>query len=306
MSMALSKAEQNALAVSYDVLGSHVELDLPFVKNYLVRGRSELVSDQEVVFFMNTCKMQSLNPLVSGEVYLIKYSNDKPAQMVVGKDAYLRRAFSNPDYLFKNDGITVQRGNQIVQKEGCCLYPGEVLIGGWCRVTFVRAGKERTTFKEVALTEYNQNQANWKSKPSTMINKVAISQCVRDAFPKDYECLYSEEEMIASGAIAPEHDVCDEKNETVVVDDDPVITNEQRQVLFRTAKQGLGDRANDEIKSLISELGHTSTTDIKSSEFSKLMDELLRIIEENNEQTQESMAQDTGIKQVEVESSEEQ
>lgn len=200
MTTAMSKAESNALVVSYDVLGTHVELDLPFVKKYLVRGRADLTSDQELVFFMNTCKMQGLNPLVNGEVYLIKYSKDDPAQMVVGKDAYLRRAFDHPDYLYKNDGITVKRGNDIVQKEGCCLYPGEELIGGWCKVYFMRNGKERTAFKEVSFTEYNKGMANWKSKPATMINKVAISQCVRDAFPKDYEGVYSEEEMIASGA----------------------------------------------------------------------------------------------------------
>ena len=110
MTTAMSKAESNALVVSYDVLGTHVELDLPFVKKYLVRGRAELTSDQELVFFMNTCKMQGLNPLVNGEVYLIKYSKDDPAQMVVGKDAYLRRAFDHPDYLYKQDGIVVQRG----------------------------------------------------------------------------------------------------------------------------------------------------------------------------------------------------
>lgn len=119
MSTAMSKAESNALVVSYDVLGTHVELDLDFVKKYLVRGKAELVSNQELVFFMNTCRQQKLNPLVQGEVYLIKYSKDDPAQMVVGKDAYLRRAFDHPDYLFKNDGITVQRGNEIIQKEGC-------------------------------------------------------------------------------------------------------------------------------------------------------------------------------------------
>ena len=111
---ALSKAEQNALAVSYEVLGTRVELDLQFVKKYLVRGRADLTSDQELVFFMNTCKMQGLNPLAQGEVYLIKYSKDDPAQMVVGKDAYLRRAYSNPDYLYKNDGIVVQRGQEII------------------------------------------------------------------------------------------------------------------------------------------------------------------------------------------------
>ena len=128
MSTALSKAEQNALVVSYDVLGSHVELDLAFVKKYLVRGRSELTTDQELVFFMNTCKMQNLNPLVSGEVYLIKYSKDEPAQMVVGKDAYLRRAFNNPDYLFKNDGITVQRGNN-TRKKGAAFIRARFLSG---------------------------------------------------------------------------------------------------------------------------------------------------------------------------------
>ena len=84
MSTAMSKAESNALVVSYDVLGTHVELDLDFVKKYLVRGRAELVSNQELVFFMNTCRQQKLNPLVQGEVYLIKYSKDDPAQIGAG------------------------------------------------------------------------------------------------------------------------------------------------------------------------------------------------------------------------------
>lgn len=284
MSTSLSKAEQNALTVSYDVLGSHVELDLDFVKRYLVRGRSDLTTDQELVFFMNTCKMQNLNPLVSGEVYLIKYSKDDPAQMVVGKDAFLRRAYSDPNYLCKQDGITVQRGNQIIQKEGCCLYPGETLVGGWCRVTYMRAGKERTAFREVALSEYNKGQANWKSKPSTMINKVAVSQCIRDAFPKDYEGVYSEEEMVASGAIPvvdADYTVV-KASENVVMEDDPVITNEQRQELFRTAKKYLGDSANDVVKSIITEMGFTSTTGLKTSDFVKVMSALQEIIDNSS------------------------
>ena len=295
MSNALSKAEKNALSVSYDVLGSHVELDLDFVKRYLVRGRSELTTDQELVFFMNTCKMQNLNPLVSGEVYLIKYSKDEPAQMVVGKDAYLRRAFNNPDYLFKNDGITVRRANTIVQKEGCCLYPGEALIGGWCRVTFLRGGKERTAFKEVSLTEYNKNMANWKSKPATMINKVAVSQCVRDAFPKDYEGVYSEEEMIASGAIpAVDAEYTEVSGETVVMqeDEDPVITNEQRQELFRTAKKYLGDRANEVVKHIINEMGFTSTTGLRVSDYAKVMAELQEFVENEEEAQQEEVVEE--------------
>lgn len=162
------------------------------MKRYLVRGNPDKITDQEIVFFMNTCKMQKLNPLVAGEVYCIKFGND-PAQMVVGKGAYLRRAYEHPDYLCKEDGIVVLRNGEVIQKEGCCLYPGEQLIGGWCRVHFNRNGQERTAFKEVSFSEYDKGQANWKSKPATMICKVATSQCVREAFPKDYEGLYSEE-----------------------------------------------------------------------------------------------------------------
>ena len=175
MSNAMSKAEANALSVIYEVAGSQVALDLPFVKKYLVRGRADLVSDQEIVLFMNTCKNQGMNPLVNGEVYLIKYSKDDPAQIVVGKGTYLRRAVENPGFQHKEDGILVLRGDEIVKKEGCCPYPGEKLLGGWCRITYVRNGKEFTAYKEVALSEYDKNMANWKSKPATMINKVAVS-----------------------------------------------------------------------------------------------------------------------------------
>lgn len=252
--MALSKAEQNALCVSYDVLGTHVELDLQFVKRYLVRGNPDKITDQEIVFFMNTCKMQKLNPLVAGEVYCIKFGND-PAQMVVGKGAYLRRAYEHPDYLCKEDGIVViRKGGAVIQKEGCCLYPDEELIGGWCRVHFNRNGKERTAFKEVSLSEYDKGQANWKSKPATMICKVATSQCVREAFPKDYEGLYSEEEMIASGAIPVNFEVVPETGEVITGDaepEDPPISQEQRQSLFRMAKEHLGADANKILKEIV-------------------------------------------------------
>jgi phage recombination protein Bet len=275
MSTALSKAEQNALTVSYDVLGTHVELDLQFVKSYLVRGNPEKITDQEIVFFMNTCKMQKLNPLVAGEVYCIKFGNE-PAQMVVGKGAYLRRAFEHPDYLCKEDGIVVVRGSDILQKEGCCLYPGETLLGGWCRVHFVRNGKERTAFKEVQLAEYDKGQANWKSKPATMINKVAISQCVREAFPKDYEGLYSEEEMIASGAIPANYTIIPETGE--VIEDDPTITQEQRQTMFKMAQSAFGaEEGNNLLKRLLKEEGYESTHELPTSVFNKVVNRIMEL-----------------------------
>lgn len=297
MSTALSKAEQNALTVSYDVLGTHVELDLQFVKSYLVRGNPEKITDQEIVFFMNTCKMQKLNPLVAGEVYCIKFGNE-PAQMVVGKGAYLRRAFEHPDYLCKEDGIVVMRGKDILQKEGCCLYPGETLLGGWCRVHFIRNGKERTAFKEVQLTEYDKGQANWKTKPATMINKVAVSQCVREAFPKDYEGLYSEEEMIASGAIPANYTIIPETGE--VIEDDPTITQEQRQTMFKMAQSAFGaEEGNNLLKRLLKEEGYESTHELPTSVFNKVVNRIMELKAqkeaddaENGEQGEEASASD--------------
>lgn len=296
MSTALSKAEQNALTVSYDVLGTHVELDLQFVKSYLVRGNPEKITDQEIVFFMNTCKMQKLNPLVAGEVYCIKFGNE-PAQMVVGKGAYLRRAYENPDYLCKEDGIVVMRGKDILQKEGCCLYPGETLLGGWCRVHFIRNGKERTAFKEVQLTEYDKGQANWKSKPATMINKVAISQCVREAFPKDYEGLYSEEEMIASGAI-PAADYTVDPNTGEITEnknpdknDDDVITQEQRRAMFNMAQSAVGkDACNELVMHLIREEGYEATHNLPTSVYKRVIAKIMEITAQQDSEEPEDFS----------------
>lgn len=124
MKSEMTKNERSALVASYDVNGVHVDIDIDFVKSYLVRGNAENITDQELVFFLNTCKSQKLNPLVQGEVYLIKFGTT-PAQMVVGKDAYLRRAYDNPNYLDSEDGIIIKRGEEIISKPGCCLYPGE-------------------------------------------------------------------------------------------------------------------------------------------------------------------------------------
>lgn len=290
MSIALSKAEQNALSVSYDVLGTHIELDLQFVKRYLVRGNPDKITDQEIVFFMNTCKMQKLNPLVAGEVYCIKFGND-PAQMVVGKGAYLRRAFEHPDYLCKEDGIVVVRGNDILQKEGCCLYPGETLLGGWCRVHFIRNGKERTAFKEVQLAEYDKGQANWKSKPATMINKVAISQCVREAFPKDYEGLYSEEEMIASGAIPANYTIVPETGE--VVEEDPAITQEQRQTMFKMVRSAFGEEeGNSLLMRLLKEENYESTHGLPVSVFNRIVKRIMDLSAQKKADEADDMGKD--------------
>jgi len=270
----MSLAERNALAVSYEALGARVELDVGFVKKYLVRGKADLVSDQEIILFMNTCRQQGLNPLVQGEAYLIKWSDADPAQILVGKNAYLRRAFEHPSYINKSDGITVRRGDEIVQKEGTCLYPGEELVGGWCKVAFGRGGAERHAYKEVALSEYNRGMANWKTKPATMINKVAISQCVREAFPKEYAGLYSEEEMPAPDGAYPDG-MATIRDGQVGEDDDPEITQEQRQQMMAAAKSRYGDAWKEHLVNAMEEYGMTSSANMTASVWGAIMGGIL-------------------------------
>lgn len=134
-------AENMLSVVKYDAGGVEIKLEPETVKNYLVRGNGK-VTDQEVLFFIRTCQAQKLNPLVYGEVYLIKFGNE-PAQLVIGKETYMKRAFKNPNYNGMKSGIVVQRGEEIIQKEGTCLYPSETLLGGWCRVYHELNNKEK-------------------------------------------------------------------------------------------------------------------------------------------------------------------
>lgn len=248
-------AKNELMAVNYETALGNVQLDAETVKQYLVKGNGA-VSDQEVFLFVKMCQAQRLNPFVTGEVYLIKFGS-QPAQMVVGYDTYKRRADENPAHLFTESGIVVSRGStgEIVQKTGACLYPTETLVGGWCRVHKIKGDKEVTTYKEVGFNEYNKGNAIWKEKPCTMIEKVAISQCLREAYPKDYEGLYTAEELAPT-----QYSVVVDQNGEVIdgdgtpADDDELITQSERQTLFARAHDAYGkEDGNEVIKKLIAD-----------------------------------------------------
>lgn len=257
------------MVVNYETALGAVQLDAETVKQYLVKGNGN-VSDQEVFLFVKMCQAQRLNPFVTGEVYLIKFGS-QPAQMVVGYDTYKRRADENPAHLYTESGIVVCRGTsgEIVQKTGACLYPTEQLVGGWCRVHKLKGEREVVTFKEVGFNEYNKGNAIWKEKPCTMIEKVAISQCLREAYPKDYEGLYTAEELAPA-----EYGEVIGQNGTVIESSAPeeVITQVDRQVLFAKAHSAFGDDAGNEvIKRLLADEGLSSTTNMTKSTYDRIM-----------------------------------
>lgn len=274
------------MKISYETSLGVVDLDFQTVKNYLVRGQADKITDQEVILFMKTCQAQKLNPFAQGEAYLIKFGND-PAQMVVGKDAYMRRAEENPAYRGHKSGIVVLRGDQVIQKEGTCLYPGETLLGGWCRVHRIRTGGSgEEIFKEVSLKEYDKGQANWKTKPCTMIEKVAVSQALRSAFPKDYEGMYVAEEVSEQGYTDAEYEQMGTGGgaEDEVIDMTP-ISQEQRKALFRMVHERMGkETGNELIQAVLAEFNLESTNGMPISTYHKVMDRIMDIMKSCDDQ----------------------
>lgn len=174
-----------------------IKLSSAIVKNYLVAGGGN-ITDQEVKLFIALCSAQKLNPFIK-EAHLIKYGTS-PATMVVSKDVYQKRADKHPDYKGKKAGIIVlnQKG-EIDYRVGTFYIPDvETLVGGWCEVYRKDREPERV---EVSLNEYIGRKkdgtvnSQWSDKPATMIRKVAVAQCLREAFSTEFQGLYVSEEM---------------------------------------------------------------------------------------------------------------
>ena len=173
----------------YTVGEEEIKLTPNIVKTFIAKG-NKTVTDKELVIFMNLCKYRKLNPFLN-EAYLVKFGED--AQMVVGKEALMRKAEESPRYKGHKAGIIVAREKEILELEGCFKLQTDVLVGGWAEV-FVE-GKDYPIVAKVSLAEYSKGQSTWKSMPSTMIRKVALVQALRESFPSEIGALYAKEEL---------------------------------------------------------------------------------------------------------------
>ncbi|WP_195945867.1 phage recombination protein Bet [Paraclostridium bifermentans] len=185
------KTQSSALALAeYKIDGGQV-LTADTVRNYITSGNGS-VTDQEVLMFIELCKAQKLNPFIR-EVYLIKFGTS-PANIVVGKDVFVKRAYRNPKYEGMRAGIvTVDKDSNTHEREGSLKLPGETLIGGWCEV-YVK-DKKFPIKSLVSLEEYSKGQSTWKQMPMVMIRKCAIVTALREAFPEDLQGMYDAAEI---------------------------------------------------------------------------------------------------------------
>lgn len=187
----IQKTQSSALALAeYKIDGGQV-LTAETVRNYLTSGNGA-VTDQEVLMFIELCKAQKLNPFIR-EAYLIKFGTS-PANIVVGKDVFVKRAYRNPKYEGMRAGIvTFDKDGKTHEREGSLKLPGETLIGGWCEV-YIK-DKKFPIKSTVSLEEYSKGQSTWKQMPMVMIRKCAIVTALREAFPEDLQGMYDAAEI---------------------------------------------------------------------------------------------------------------
>lgn len=196
VSNTLVKAQPDSNIIEYKAGTETVSLSMQDIKNYLVSGGGA-ITDSEAYMFLNLCRHQHLNPFLR-EAYCIKYGNN-PAQMVVGKDTFIKRARHRKDFDGFKAGVLIQtKDGEIIEREGSFRAPGENLLGGWAKV-YIK-GLSTPYYAAVEWGEYVQLKDGrpnkmWANKPTTMIRKVALSQALREAFPDDMGGLYEPEEI---------------------------------------------------------------------------------------------------------------
>jgi len=185
------KRETGIVKVTKDL--AQIPLTAETIRAYLCAD----ATDQEITLFLNQCAMFRLNPF-KREIYLIKYSKKDPAAIVVGKEAYLKRAERSKKWDGMESGVTYDKAGNIVT--------------GWAKI--YRKDWRMPLFHSVLFAEYVEMKDEWingertgnrvprkfwAEKPATMIEKVAVVQAIRTAFPDETGGMpYIEEEIHAS------------------------------------------------------------------------------------------------------------
>ena len=214
-------SEKNELTVKYEIDGNEIKLTPSIVQQFIV-GTDAQITIAEFKFFTELCKVRKLNPFLK-EAYCIKFGKN-PAQIVVGKDAVLKRAILNPFYDGMESGVIVlnKESGEILERQGTFyLKNKEYLVGGWARV--YRKNWSHPIYCSVSFDEVAQKKsdgslnANWGGKGATMVEKVAKVRALRETFIDDLGGMYEAEEM---GVELPKDD--EGRHDEIVHQDEPI------------------------------------------------------------------------------------
>ena len=138
-------------------------------------GTGTKLTEQQKALFYKVAISCNLNP-VKREVYAIPYGSN--FNIITGYEVYLKRA-ERTGLLEYWEATVEKRDDEYV---GLC--------------TIKRRDRSRPTTIEAWFNEYNQGNNMWKTKPRTMIRKVAIAQAFRMVFSEELGGMpYTSDEM---------------------------------------------------------------------------------------------------------------
>ena len=219
--------DEEKRAVKYEARDKQqISLSFDDCRKFLVSGKPGLVTDQELIYFLQICKSKGLNPFKK-DVYLVKFSQD-PAAIIVSIDYLRSRARARPDCKGWNKGIIVREENGNIRYSKGLLLEGETLLGGWFRAT---PENWLEPFElEVNLAGYLKKTSEgkltrfWKEENQpTMIAKVAEAQGLRTLWPDEFQQLYVDAEASQGDTITAEFSEVGKDAEKAAVDFDKNI-----------------------------------------------------------------------------------
>lgn len=143
-------------------------------------------TNAELQMFLEFCKSTNLNPFKK-EIWFIK-SEKGGVQMMTGINGFLAIANNHPQF----DGMEVS----LEEKDG-------KLISATAKV--YRKDRQHPSVATVYLQEYfkpsKYGNGMWEKMPRMMLQKVAKSVALREAFPQELGGMYTEDEMPAEYSV---------------------------------------------------------------------------------------------------------
>lgn len=180
---------------------------LKLIKAQVANGATET----EFQLLLYTAHKYGLDPLVK-QIFCVKYSNS-PAAIFTSRDGFLSIAHRSGQF----DGMETKALRDDTGR----------LIGAACRIW--RKDMSHAFVVEVSLDEYaSERNPNWKSRPETMIKKVAESQCLRRAF--NISGIYEPGEFDKNDMPSRQTETVVDSDGVIVDEPEPERDNEARQI----------------------------------------------------------------------------
>ena len=150
------------------------------LEDFLFASKTTFTPEQKKEFYI-ICKMHQLNPFMR-QIYAVPRGGR--LSIVIGYEVYLQRA----DQSEQADGHEI-------------AFEGDIKSNDLrCTIKVYRKDRKFPYVKTVWFNEYTQNNQMWNSKPRTMLEKVAIAQGYRMAFPKELGGMpYTSDEIPTEG-----------------------------------------------------------------------------------------------------------